>query len=582
MSMGSDMRVGKRNASNVREDRVMRGGKRHNFDELRKSAEARRGPIAAGTGAQRDDEDRADLRRALHELEVHQIELELQNEELRATRSELELNLARYTELFDFAPIGYALIDIDSTIHDLNHSGARLLGRDRGRVVGTTLARYVVPGQHKVLSELLLRLTVDEVSVTDELELASALGERLHVSVTASRALRDKLILVALVDVTEARVRENYLAKAEADLREVERRKDDFLSMLSHELRNPLAPIHNGLVLLDRASDPEQARKAREVIERQVAQLTRLVDDLLDTTRIVRGKLPLEREPVELGDLVRATVDDHRGSFEASGVRLLVHVSEVPCWVCADAARMVQVVSNVLGNAEKFTSRGGSTAVVVEVCDSRATLRVRDDGIGIAPEMLPHLFEAFVQAPQTRDRPRGGLGLGLAMAKRYLDLIGGTIEIASDGIGRGCEVTLVLPTIAAPESEAPKEASRELAPRRVLVIDDNVDAADTLSTLLESLGNEVRTAYDGHSGLAAANELIPDVVLCDLGLPDIDGYEVARTLRTDARFRSTRLVALSGYAEAKDRDHSREAGFDEHLAKPATQKQIGRVLAEAN
>jgi PAS domain S-box-containing protein len=369
--------------------------------------------------------------------------------------------------------------------------------------------------------------------------------------------------------------------RMEAALRDEDRRKTEFLGVLSHELRNPLAPIRNSIYLLERAAPgSEQATRAREVIRRQTEHLTRLIDDLLDVTRISRGKIALQRARVDLREIVRKTTDDVLSVFAYAGVALHVdYGAPGPVWIDADPTRIAQVIGNLLHNAVKFTPGGGAVAVSVVAQGGRAELRVRDDGIGMEPATIERMFEPFAQADQTLARTNGGLGLGLALVKGLVELHGGTVEARSEGIGRGAAFAVRLPL-----SESGRAAGEDALPaartqgRLVLVIEDNADAGQSLAEILELHGHRVRVARDGRSGLALARELAPDVVLCDIGLPDLDGYEVARTLRRDAALRSMRLVALSGYAQPEDRERALAAGFDVHLAKPADLDTLAKAL----
>jgi PAS domain S-box-containing protein len=369
--------------------------------------------------------------------------------------------------------------------------------------------------------------------------------------------------------------------RAEEALRDQDRRKGEFLSVLSHELRNPLAPIRNSIYLLERsAPGKEQATRAREIIRRQTEHLARLVDDLLDTTRISRGKIALQRTRVDLRDIVRKTTDDLRSVFSHAGVELHVETDAGPAWISADVTRITQVLGNLLQNAVKFTPAGGSVTVMVAAKGDRVELCVRDDGIGMEPGTVEHMFEPFAQAETTPASTKGGLGPVLPLVKGLVELHGGTVEARSGGIGRGSEFLVRLPT-----SEAGTEAGRALAaaaevrPREILVIEDNLDAGETLAAILEFHGHHVRVARDGRTGLELAREPRPDVVLCDIGLPDMDGYAVARELRRRDALRSTRLVALSGYAQPEDRQRAHDAGFDAHVAKPTDVDVLLSVLA---
>ena len=353
---------------------------------------------------------------------------------------------------------------------------------------------------------------------------------------------------------------------------------------MSHELRNPLAPIKNALHVLDLApAGSEQARRAKAVIERQIDQLTHLVDDLLDVTRIARGKVQLQRKRVELDELVRRTVEDHRSLFEKAELVLLVEPLPRQVFVDGDGNRIAQSMGNLLLNATKFTPRRGRVTVVlsVDAAARQAVLRVSDTGAGIAAELLPQLFEPFVQADATLDRSKGGLGLGLAVVRAIVELHGGSVAARSDGPGRGAEFTMRLPldVAAEPLREAADAAVQKLQ-RRVLIIEDNRDAADILQMVLEGEGHEVAVAYNGPEGIAKARQFHPDLVLCDIGLPGMDGYEVARLFRADEALKHTHLVALSGYARPEDLQRAADAGFERHLAKPATLEKIDKVLRE--
>jgi signal transduction histidine kinase len=373
--------------------------------------------------------------------------------------------------------------------------------------------------------------------------------------------------------------------KLVAELREESRRKNDFLAILSHELRNPLAPIINSVFILERANrDGDQAKRAREIIGRQVQHMTRLIDDLLDVTRIARGKVHLRREQVVLNDLVRRVVEDHRSLFKRAGIDLSVSGLEQPFLVNGDPTRLAQVMGNLLQNAAKFTPPGGKVTVSAsEHGADEVLLSIRDTGAGISPDTLKHLFEPFVQGDKTLDRSSGGLGLGLALAKGIVDLHGGVIAAFSEGPGKGSELTVRLPTEERVEPEVPRtvEPRPSEGPCRVLIIEDHSDAAESLREALELSGHVVDVAQDGSEGIDMARARRPDAILCDIGLPLVDGYAVARLVREDPMLRDVLLVALSGYALQDDIDRSLEAGFDQHMAKPPRLDQLERLLSEA-
>ena len=368
---------------------------------------------------------------------------------------------------------------------------------------------------------------------------------------------------------------------AEEALREADRRKDEFLSMLAHELRNPLAPISNALAVLGLSAAPDAIRGAREMMERQVRQLVRLVDDLLDVSRIRTGKIRLRIERVDLAAAVRAAVEASEPLIRAAGHALAVEVEDEPLPLRADPARLIQVTSNLLNNAVRYTPPGGAITVRAWREGGRACVAVTDTGIGIAPEMLGRVFEMFMQVDSETAHVSGGLGIGLSLVKTLVELHGGEVSAASRGPGRGSEFVVCLPLAdeAADEPQpapAPGVASGGL---RVLVVDDNVDAAESLVLLLELLGHTAWAAHDGPEGLAAIEARRPDVVLLDIGLPGMDGHAVARAARRLAGGEGLFIAALSGWGQAEDRRRSREAGFDTHLVKPVAPGDLELLLA---
>jgi PAS domain S-box-containing protein len=377
------------------------------------------------------------------------------------------------------------------------------------------------------------------------------------------------------------------VARAEAE--RAGRMKDEFLGLVSHELRNPLGPICSSIRVLDRVSaDSPQAAIARQIIRRQSEHLARIVDDLLEVTRISRGSIELRRARVDLRDIVLRSCQDHRELFAQRAVELRSCLPASPVWIDADDTRISQVLGNLLQNAAKFTPGGGVVTVEAEAMGDMAELRVRDTGVGIRAEELEHLFEPFVQGYQGAARAQGGLGLGLALSKELVELHAGSLLVRSDGPGRGSEFCARLPLAAAPGTSAadpaPAPASAPAAAggpggRVVLIIEDSEDARQSLSLALGLMGYCVRVAGDGRTGIEEARELRPAVVLCDIGLPDMDGYEIARRLRLDEDLRSTRLIALSGYTRPEDRARARDAGFDAHIAKPPDLDALVGMLA---
>ncbi len=373
---------------------------------------------------------------------------------------------------------------------------------------------------------------------------------------------------IALEAAQRAR-REEAEALAES-LRRADRAKDEFLAMLGHELRNPLGTISNALTLLDVAGRDERERQVIAVVRRQAGQLARLVDDLLDMSRLTTGKIRLQLELVDLRALARRCVETLEQSGRGAGHRVSVEGTEA--YALGDAARLEQIVNNLLDNALKYTPAGGRVVVRTAAEDGHALLSVRDTGRGIERELLPRVFDLFVQEAQSLDRPRGGLGLGLAVVKQLIELHGGTVSAASAGAGRGSEFTVRLPAaVPAPPAAAvpePRRTDTRAGARRVLVIEDNDDSREMLQMLLESAGHVVETSADGPSGLARLQAFKPDVALIDVGLPGLDGYTVARMARARADTSAIRLVALTGYGQAEDRARALAAGFDQHVTKP--------------
>jgi signal transduction histidine kinase len=359
--------------------------------------------------------------------------------------------------------------------------------------------------------------------------------------------------------------------------------KDAWLAMLAHELRNPLGAASNALHLLQLPAVGEaQKQRALAVLARQIGQQTRLVDDLLDVSRLIRGRIGLHREPVELGELVRVTVEDHRELFEEGQLTLSVDLPQESLWVDGDPTRLAQALTNLLTNASKFTDPGGRVTVSLasEADGQRAALTVRDTGVGMPAELVAGLFEPFVQADRSLERSHGGLGLGLALVKGLVELHGGEVRVASAGPGRGSEFTILLP-LASPHGARHSAGEPAAAPGRVrvLIVEDSQDAADMLRDILEHSGCEVRVAYSGTAGLESAREFRPELILCDIGLPGMDGYSLARALRQDPRTASAYLAAVTGYGQEEDRRRSREAGFAVHLTKPISLPELERLLA---
>jgi signal transduction histidine kinase len=398
-----------------------------------------------------------------------------------------------------------------------------------------------------------------------------------HLVPSVQRALREA------AERAERQRLEAELQQRAEELAERDQRKDEFLAMLAHELRNPLGAMGNAAELLRRTGpDHPAVRRALEIIERQIQHQTHLVDDLLDVSRITRGRISLQREWLDLARLVRDAVMDHVGAIEAAGLTLHPELSDEPVWVAGDRIRLAQVVGNLLTNAVKFTNSGGQITVclVTDTERKEAAVTIRDTGIGIDPEMQRHVFESFAQADRSLDRSQGGLGLGLALVKGLIELHEGEVRVRSRGLGFGSEFTFTLPV----EQKTARQERETTVPtpvraRRILVVEDNQAAAETLRDLLELSGHTVTVAFSGPAGVEAARRDQPEVVLCDIGLPGMDGYTVAQAVRSEAATAGARLIALSGYGQEEDRRRSEEAGFERHLVKPVNFEDLEELLA---
>jgi PAS domain S-box-containing protein len=384
-------------------------------------------------------------------------------------------------------------------------------------------------------------------------------------------------------DVTERQQTEQAIREQAEQLRESDRAKDEFLATLAHELRNPLAPIANSLEVLKRAGDNrDAAARARGTIDRQVRHLVRLVDDLLDVSRITRGQLELRRERVELSSVVEQALEACRPHLDVAGHDLTISTPGSAIFVEGDPVRLVQVLTNLLNNAAKYTPEGGRIALKIEVPGALVRITVTDSGIGIAPNMIEHVFDMFIRADHSLERAHDGLGIGLTLARRLVELHGGTLTAKSEGLGHGSEFTLELPLAQHNSGKAAAESAAAALPsRRVLVVDDNRDSAASLVMLLELSGNEARAAYDGEEAIAVAPQYRPDVILLDIGLPKMNGYDVCRAIRSQPAGKDTMIVALTGWAQDDDRQSAHDAGFDAHLVKPADYAELVKLLARS-
>jgi len=520
--------------------------------------------------------------RLLHELQVHQIELEMQNEELRRAQGELEVARARYFDLFDLAPVGYFTLSEQGLILEANLTGAGLLGVERRELVKKPLTRFILSEDQDIYYRHRKQLFETGTPQVYDLRVLRADTDPFWArweTTEAQDADGAPVCRAVMSDINAGK-------QAEEKLAELDRRKDQFLAMLSHELRNPLAPILNAVQLLQlQKVENSVQQKALAIIERQVGQLTHLVGDLLEVSRAITGRIQLCQEQVAVNSIVEHALETARPLIDQRKHELTVSPLPDPIWLYADASRLEQVVTNLLTNAAKYTKEGGHIWLSAQQDGDKAVLRVRDTGLGIAPAFLPHVFDLFTQAERSSDRSQGGLGIGLTLAKRLVEMHGGTIAVSST-LGQGSEFVvslIVCPpgrisgTTQPPATEIAKPTESAL---RVLVVDDNLDAANALKMLVEEAGHLVRMAHTGPTALAAALDYRPDVMLLDIGLPELDGLEVAKRIRQEPLLRDIVLVAVTGYRQAADRQRVLEAGFDHYLVKPADFKKVRQILAE--
>ncbi len=381
-----------------------------------------------------------------------------------------------------------------------------------------------------------------------------------------------------LVDITDRK-------RAEELVRESDRRKSEFLAMLAHELRNPLAPLRNGLHIMRMAGhEATEAEQARAMMERQLGHMVRLIDDLLDLSRITNGKIELRRERIDLADAVRDATEASRPLAEAAGQELTVTLPPRPVYVDADRTRLAQVFVNLLNNGIKFTGRGGRVGLTVERQGSDVVVHVKDNGAGIPADVLPKVFDLFTQANRSLERSQGGLGIGLSLVRGLVEMHSGRVEAHSDGPGKGSEFVVRLPVVLAPGRESHAEEDGRAGHRRacgyrILVVDDNKDSARSLALLLKIMGHDTRTAFDGLDAVKAAAEVRPDVVLLDIGLPRLNGYDACRRLREQPGGEGMILIAVTGWGQEEDKLRAKEAGFNFHLIKPVDPAALEKLLA---
>jgi signal transduction histidine kinase len=506
-----------------------------------------------------------------------------------ATAEELRARLRALAELVARAPVPIAVAhDADCRFITANDALARLLGVPSGvnismtpRIGERALYRIQQAGRDLAATELPMQYAIaHREHVTSDIEILRADGSVLYVQ-NDVEPLYDGGGSVCgcvsvCVDLTERK-------RIEDMLREADRRKDEFLATLSHELRNPLAPIRNAVELMRRAGrDPNITERALAIMERQLHQLVRLTDDLLDMSRITRDTIELRRDPVDLRAILRSAFETIEPLSHAAGHELVCDLPAAPLWLYADFTRLAQAFVNLLNNAVKYTDRGGRITVSVLDEGGEAVVSLRDTGIGIEPGLLPRIFDMFVQIDPGSSRARSGLGIGLALTKRLVELHEGSIEARSGGAGAGTTFVVRLPLVAAPEESEPREEFPRVAAGRcrVLVAEDIPDAAEMMRLMIECMGHDVRVAADGVEAVALAKQFNPQIALLDVGMPRMDGYEAARRIRA-ALGDEILLVALTGWGQEDDQRQAFAAGFDRHLTKPAEPDVLEDLIASA-
>ena len=469
----------------------------------------------------------------------------------------------------------------DGIVTSWNPAATRLFEYEPAEMIGKPILTIIPPELHAEEADILARLRRGERIEHYETVRIAKNGRRINVSLTVSpiRGADGTIIGASKIarDITERK-------RIEQALREADRQKDEFLATLAHELRNPLAPICAAAELLKQAKSlAPELRAATAILERQARQMTHLVDDLLDMSRITSGRIRLQLEPVDLGELLKTVLDTYRQSFQTARHQATLAASGGPVHVNGDRIRLTQVFSNILHNAVKYTPPGGKIEIALRAQDTDAVVSIRDNGVGIPPEMLNHIFKPFAQLDRSFERPDGGLGIGLTLAQRLLELHQGRIEARSAGRGEGTEFVIHLPSVAATPAKrtSARESPAELsASRRVLIADDNHDAGISLSMLLQSMGHDTRFVHDGIEALEEAEHFHPDVVLLDIGMPRLDGYETARRLAARPWAAATKIVAVTGWGQEADRRRAKAAGFHRHLVKPVDLQALREVMSD--
>jgi PAS domain S-box-containing protein len=494
----------------------------------------------------------------------------------------------RFRNMADHAPVMVWVTEADGSCSFVGKTWYAFTGRTPADSLGFGWIDAVHPEDRALTCDQFLAANERHEAFSHEYRLRAKSGEY-HWVIDAGAPRFDDAgnflgYIGSVIDISKRKKIEEALRASEAALKEADRRKDEFLALLAHELRNPLAPIRTGLELMRLAGDdPAVVEELRTTMERQSQLMVRLIDDLLDVSRITRGTMELRTTRVELATVVESAVETVRPIIQEMGHRLEIDLPKQPIVVEADPARLAQVISNLLNNAAKYMPRGGRIDLVVKRKSCTVTISVIDTGIGIPAEMLDRIFDMFIQVDASLERAHGGLGIGLTLVKRLVEMHGGSVRAASDGPNRGSEFTVELPIVV--ELLAKPPATDGAAPipsgkRRILIVDDNENAAHILAMLLKALGNDVQTAFDGLSAIELAERFRPDVVLLDIGMPNMNGYEAARHIRQQPWGKSIVLAALTGWGQEDDKRRTREAGFDHHFVKPLDPAVLQRFLAE--
>ena len=483
----------------------------------------------------------------------------------------------RLGRMVNIEGVGVLIFDGTGTLVDANDTFLNMMGYSREDVAAKTLTwRTLTPPEYVAVSEGQMQKLAETGRIGPyEKEYLRKDGSRCWM-VFAGASLGDGTVGENCVDISGRK-------RAEEALQLADRRKDEFLATLAHELRNPMAPLRNGLQLLKLTAAPDAREQAREMMDRQLGQMVRLVDDLMDISRITRNKMELRKARIELWAVVQSAVETARPQIEANGHKLTVTLPPHPVYLDGDLTRLAQVFWNLLNNSAKYTEPGGSISLSAEADGEVAVVTVRDNGIGIPEESIPGLFEIFSQVDRNLERAQGGLGIGLALVKGLTEAHGGTVEVRSDGVGRGCTFVVRLPVAHGTVAEEDTQSNGVPPPgpkRRVLVVDDNRDGAASLAMLLTVMGNDTRTAHDGIEGVEQAEAFRPDLIVLDIGLPRLNGYDACRRIREQPWARDTLIVAATGWGQDDDRRRSKAAGFDHHLVKPVDAAEIMRLMAE--